>query len=113
MKGWLQEAGLSLAEEKSEVIFLNRKKIPRGSVLEPLGCRWVPSKVIKYLGITLDPIRKFRPLLAITTNKAVKVMAALGRLLPKLGGPGADRSRLYYYVMESIMVYEAPMWADV
>ncbi|XP_076638844.1 uncharacterized protein LOC143350706 [Colletes latitarsis] len=38
-------------------------------------------------------------------------MAALGRIMPNVGGPGHKTSLLFYYVLESILLYAAPIWA--
>jgi len=39
-------------------------------------------------------------------------VAALGRLMPNIGGPGGRRRRLYAGVVQSIIMYGAPVWAD-
>ncbi|XP_050490231.1 uncharacterized protein LOC126873432 [Bombus huntii] len=67
---------------------------------------------MKYLGLTLDShwtfgahFERLAPSVEATAN-------ALGRLLPRLGGPDVGVRRLYAGVVRSRLLYGAPIWAE-
>ncbi|XP_067208489.1 uncharacterized protein [Linepithema humile] len=63
---------------------------------------------MKYLGLTLDGFWGFEQHFAGITPKADRMAAALGRLLPNLGGPNNGVRRLYANVVQSVLLYGAP-----
>nr|XP_012227647.1 PREDICTED: uncharacterized protein LOC105675230 [Linepithema humile] len=67
---------------------------------------------MKYLGFTLDRLWGFEQHFAGITPKADRMAAGLGRLLPNLGGPNNRVRRLYANVVQSVLLYGAPAWAD-
>lgn len=67
---------------------------------------------IKYLGVIMDRTLSFADHFRMVLAKAEGVIAALSRLMPNLRGPGKRRRRLYVFVVRSILIYGAPIWAD-
>ena len=109
---WLQDAGLTLAVHKTAMVFLNNKWRPDGYILPFLGEDIQPREAIKYLGIFIDMGSKYNIHIEYVTNKAARVMGALSRLLPNISPLTAARRKLYYRILESIVLYAAPIWAD-
>lgn len=70
------------------------------------------KKKIKYLGIILDMHLTFREHLLYVIPKVRHLIDALGRLMPNLRGPSQRRRLLYAYVVQSVLYYGAPIWAD-
>lgn len=67
---------------------------------------------MRYLGLILDGRWRFEPHFKALGPRVVGAAAALGRLLPNVGGPGARCRRLYAGVVRSMAVYGAPLWVD-
>jgi hypothetical protein len=110
IKNWLTENGLRLAANKSEaVVMAGRRK------LAPIHFRVGPDRIhpkpaIKYLGVWLDRRRSFMPHVAETTSKAERTATALSRMMGNLHGPRHRRRRLLTSVVDSIVLYAAPIW---
>jgi len=75
-------------------------------VLVPVG------NSLKYLGLTLDARWSFREHFNRVLPRAEMVMVNLSRIMPNLGGPGGKRRRLYANVVQSVLMYGAPVWAS-
>lgn len=103
---WLVAAGLTLAVNKTAVLFLNEKRRPPGYSLILLGQEIVPQNSVKYLGVFFDSRKNFNTHIGYVTNKAVKLMGVLSRLMPNVSPLGVTRRKLYYNVMESVVLYE-------
>lgn len=108
---WLTSVGLTLAVQKTAVVFLNERWRPPGYPLPFLGQEIVPQKAIKYLGVYFDPRKNFRAHIEYA-NKAARMMGALSRLMPNVSPLGLGRRKMYYRVLESVILYAAPVWAD-
>ncbi|XP_026329062.1 uncharacterized protein LOC113237035 [Hyposmocoma kahamanoa] len=71
----------------------------------------IPIKA-KYLGLLLDGRWNFRTQIAQLAPKLAGTAAALGRLLPNVGGPGSVCRRLYTGIIRSMALYGAPVWVE-
>ncbi|KAI4473308.1 hypothetical protein M0804_015405 [Polistes exclamans] len=76
----------------------------------PLRALVVIGPRVKYLGVVLDSSFSFRPHFAALIPKAEGILRSLGRLLPNLHGPGEKKRRLYSSVIQSVLIYGAPVW---
>ncbi|KAJ8967279.1 hypothetical protein NQ317_001949 [Molorchus minor] len=74
------------------------------------GTRITPVKSIRYLGVILSERLNFGEHIKKTSEKAEKKMSALTRILPNIGGPGMPGRRILYGVVESVILYAAPVW---
>ena len=86
--------GLKMAPEKTKVHEIERKKS------------------IKYLGVQLDRRLSFGEHLQIATPKAIQCGTALSRLMPNIGGPREAKRRLVANVVNSKLLYAAPIWTS-
>ncbi|VVC44126.1 Reverse transcriptase domain [Cinara cedri] len=75
------------------------------------GLQLAPDK-LEYLGVQLDTRLSFREHVAKIVAGARKAAAALGKLMPNVGGPTQCKSSLLMSVVHSLLLYCAPVWAD-
>lgn len=111
-RNWMASAGLVLAESKTEIIRLNGKG-RKGELTFKIGEVDInPTTEVKYLGLMFDSKKNFRRQTEMTTNKAIKTMSALSRIMTNAMKTRQAGRRLYYMTMESIVLYGAPIWAE-
>ena len=111
-KRWLDSRCLKMASEKTEALLVTDRrsfKSPR-IVLGEHEIKW--KKSIKYLGVQLDRRLSFSEHLQIATAKAIQCGAALTRLMPNIGGPREAKRRLVASVVNSKLLYAAPIWTS-
>lgn len=84
---WMSINGLKLAPEKTEAVVLTGKKKYNEPQLRLEGHIVPIRRHIKYLGVKLDTRLSFREHVANVSKKASAAARAIGRLMPKIGGP--------------------------
>ncbi|XP_033364968.1 uncharacterized protein LOC117242427 [Bombus vosnesenskii] len=67
---------------------------------------------MKYLGLVIDSQWTFEPHFDSLVPKVSAAANALCGLLPNIGGAGEAVRRLYEGVVQSRVMYAAPVWAD-
>lgn len=110
---WMDTNKLSLAPTKTEAVILKGPRKRTGVAISLAGVQIVPSKSLKYLGIHFDVQMNFGVHVRETAVKADKAMARLGRIMPNIGGASSPKRALLYGVMESILLYGAPVWSGM
>ena len=111
-KRWLDSRCLKMAPEKTEALLVTDRKsfkYPRIALGEH-EIKW--KKSIKYLGVQLYRRLGFGEHLQIVTAKAIQCGAALTRLMPNIGGPSEAKRRLVASVVNSKLLYAAPICAS-
>ena len=101
---------LKMVPEKTEALLVTDRisfKYPK-IVLGEHEIEW--KKSIKYLGVQLDRRLSFGEHMQIATAKAIQCEAALTRLKPNIGGPRKTKRRLVASVVNSKLLYAAPVW---
>lgn len=112
IKDWLEEKELDLATVKTEIMPMNKKHIQENFKIR-IGPDLVqPKKSIKYLGVFLDRTNRFHEHIKFVTNKAIKTVSALAKIMPNTLNLRQGNKTLYYRISESIVLYAAPTWAD-
>ena len=109
---WLDSRGLKMAPEKSEALLVTDRssfQYPK-IVLGEHEIQW--KKSIKYLGLQLDRRLSFSEHLQIASVKAIQCGAALIQLMPNMGGPRKAKRRLVASVVNSKLLYAAPIWTS-
>ena len=70
------------------------------------------KKSIKYLEVQLDRRLRFGEHLQIASAKAIQCGATLTRLMPNIDGPREAKKRLVASVVNSKLLYVAPIWTS-
>lgn len=109
---WMQRSSLKLAPEKTEAVVLYGNRRPKPIRFMLNNTEIVPSKTVKYLGVTIDQRMSFTEHINRATEKADKVAAALTRVMPNIGGPKPERRQVLTSVVHSIILYGAPIWLE-
>lgn len=106
----MQTNGLEIVLSKTKAIRLvGRRKIsPMGFTVMAQEVR--PSKVFRYLGVTLDASQTFAAHVADVSSRAARVTSVLSRMMPNIGGPKPNMRKLLVSVANSILLYAAPIW---
>ncbi|VVC46488.1 Endonuclease/exonuclease/phosphatase,Reverse transcriptase domain [Cinara cedri] len=108
---WMAENGLALSTGKSEAVVLTSK---RGYAPPAFAIDGVPirtEEAIRYLGVRLHRTLGFKAHLQAAAARAQKTAMALWRIMPNVGGAQQRKRRLLASVVESVVLYAAPVWA--
>lgn len=112
--GRIQELGLRIAPGKTEAMWFHAlppSREPPQSWIRVGGDYVEVGRGFKYLGLHLDSRWRFEDHFDRVAPRTERAAAALGRLLPNIGGPEVRVRRLYAGVVQSIMLYGAPVWS--
>ncbi|KAL4082656.1 hypothetical protein QTP88_029717 [Uroleucon formosanum] len=109
---WMWSRGLELAHQKSEAVILSRRRAfvpPQLTV----GGHPIPLRgSLRYLGVILDKKLTFAAHVETVAGKAARSTTALARLMPNIGGPVQWKRRLLTSVVDSQLLYAAPVWVS-
>ncbi|KAJ8958685.1 hypothetical protein NQ318_016411 [Aromia moschata] len=110
IRRWLTKKDLELAEEKTEVVLITGKRnLPPVTIR--VGEREVtPGKALKYLGIWIDAKMMYKEHIHRIEEKAGKTVNALSKLMANVQGPKASKRKVLASVINSILLYAAPVW---
>ncbi|KAF0696511.1 Retrovirus-related Pol polyprotein from type-1 retrotransposable element R1 [Aphis craccivora] len=109
---WMTRHGLELAHQKSEALMLTKRLAYTRPRLSIGGHAIAIKQDIRYLVVRLDTKLTFASHVRNVAEKAIKSATALSRLMPNLGGLGQWRRRLLASVVESQLLYAAPVWGN-
>ncbi|KAL4082654.1 hypothetical protein QTP88_029715 [Uroleucon formosanum] len=112
VSSWLSDNGLQLAPEKTECIVLTKKHSYRPPDIAVDGCAIPIKQAMRYLGVYLDTRMSFVEHARRVAVGAKAAAAALGRLMPNVGGPSQSKRQLLMSVVHSRLLYGAQVWAN-
>lgn len=111
--GRIADIGLQVALGKTEaILFYNKRQMTFDSCIDLPGGSIPINKNIKYLGVVLDHRIRFKKHFLYVRSKASRVIRALWKLMPNTRGPDQCRRKLYEHIINSIILYASPVWAD-
>lgn len=110
---WIEANKLQLAPQKSEVIILKGPSKREEIKVRISGTEIDHTRQVKYLGVTLDDRMGFGKHIKDIVKKAESKLTALSKLMPNVGGPGSKKRIALYGVVQSVLLYAAPVWKDV
>uniref|UniRef100_A0ABD2WEA4 Reverse transcriptase zinc-binding domain-containing protein n=1 Tax=Trichogramma kaykai TaxID=54128 RepID=A0ABD2WEA4_9HYME len=94
-----------------QTLLLSKKRRLETITIEVGDCFIASSPCIRYLGLQLDARLTFDDHLRAASEEASRVAGALSQIMPTIGGPRSSRRRLYANVIDSILLYGAPIWS--
>lgn len=103
---------------KTEVMLLRAKgkrrmkDIDIGIGVTVEGKRVELQNSIKYLGLLIKDDWSFKNHLGQVARKAEGMMVRLGRFMANKKGPSEKKRKLYSNIINSVVLYGAPIWAD-
>ena len=109
---YLEDKGLKLAREKTELIFLVKKCIPFEIDITTCGTTFKSKKVFNYLGIRPDPRLTFWVQIRHTATNVAKIISLLSRLMANIGDHTQIRRRLMMAITDSILLYGSEFGTD-
>lgn len=108
---WLTSMGLALAEQKTELLLISKRKIREQAEIRVKGFTVQSKPSLKYLGIKFDSRLKFKDHLDYVCEKAASTQGALSRLMLNTRGPRHNVRKLLAGVLKSVILYGAEVWA--
>jgi len=107
----ISKLSLEIAAEKTEAVLFTYRYKHAIPVIRVCGKQIKLSDQMSYLGIVIDKSGLFKAHIKKATEKADRIGASLGRLMPNVGGPREGRRQLLASVVHSVLLYGAPSWA--
>ncbi|XP_015378204.1 PREDICTED: uncharacterized protein LOC107172428, partial [Diuraphis noxia] len=108
---WISSSGLELAHHKSEAVLLTKWRAFVPPRLVVGGHHIELAKKLRYLGVILDQRLTFTPHIKTVAERASRLTVSLARIPPNVKGPCQWKRRLLSSVVESQLLYAAPVWA--
>lgn len=110
----LKDMGLTLAEKKTEIIWIPRKKESMEGINIKLNdCASIcVNKSMKYLGVHLDSRLSFKEHVNIRAEKTINIINGLYGILHNTKGPKEKKRKLYVNAVQSSILYGCPHWLD-
>lgn len=107
---WIATNGLRISPSKTVAMTLTSKRRYRRPQFVLLEETLELKEHIKYLEVELNSKLGFKKHIKMVWAKALKISAALTRLMPNIGGPSPTIRKLLTSVANSQLLYAAPVW---
>lgn len=109
VNAWMLENKLELEPGKTEALVLSDMRRPKDISFKIEEVVILPKKTVKYLGVVTDRIKAFGGHIQKSCENAEKTVVVLSRLMPKVGGHVTGKRAVMTGVVNSILLYAAPI----
>jgi len=107
---WIETNGLRISVSKTVAMTMTTKRRYRRPQFVLLEETLELKEHIKYLGVEFNSKLEFKEHLKMVRAKALKTTAGLTRSMPNVGGPSSTKRKLLTSVVNSQLLYAAPVW---
>lgn len=107
---WIDTNGLRISVNKTVAMTMTTKRRYKRPQFVLLEETLELKEHVKYLGVELNSKLGFKEHTKMDRAKAVKTTVALTRLMPNVGGPSPTKRKLLTSVVNSQLLYAAPVW---
>lgn len=111
MAEWYANECLALAHHKTEAILLTGRRVTCGLQFKCGDSCITSAREARYLGVIFERNLMYKTHINTACNKALKHANALSLLMPNRNGADNLARKLYYKVIEFVILYAAPIWA--
>uniref|UniRef100_A0A2S2P488 Reverse transcriptase domain-containing protein n=1 Tax=Schizaphis graminum TaxID=13262 RepID=A0A2S2P488_SCHGA len=108
---WMDANGLKLSIQKTEAIMQTSKRGYENPIFVIRGVPIQLKEQMRYLGVQLSRALGYKKHLETIAAKASSTSSALSRLMPNVGGSRQRKRQLLATVVNSQLLYAAPVWA--
>lgn len=108
----IRKLSLELAPMKTEAVIFSRKTAIIKAYINVCRHRIIIKNEMKYLGVILDSRLSFKEHLKMTIKRAGDMLRMLFSIMKNTSGPSSIKRKLYASVVNSVILYAAPVWAN-
>lgn len=109
---WMRQQRLELAPQKTECVILRGERSVGRIQLVCEGMEIHPKKYVTYLGVIFGQGCNYGEHLKVTTLRAEERAGQLMRVTGNIRGPSYKKKLMLYNVVQSILLYGAPIWYE-
>ncbi|XP_066253026.1 uncharacterized protein [Euwallacea similis] len=110
---WLTDHSLAIAPEKTEAVILSGKRDRNKLFFLIDDVRVTPKKSLRYLGVEFGENLYFARHVKAICDKSLNKLGQLQKIMPTIDGPSTQKRHLLYGVVQSTLLYAAPVWGGI
>ncbi|XP_044586071.1 uncharacterized protein LOC123266105 [Cotesia glomerata] len=95
------------------VVLTHQRRFPKPFKVDIIETILKSTRVLRYLGVTMDEKLSFRENLENTCVKTGNIMFSLSSIMTNTMGPRTKIRKVLLEVVHSILLYETEVWVDI